>query len=110
MAQTFASYEHRNTVKVLIGITPQGTDCSVSVKLAWGGRTSDVFLTENCGFPDNIIPSDLFLADRGFTAHESVQFRQAKLDIPAFTKGKTNLILLMWNRHERMLLSAYITK
>jgi hypothetical protein len=80
------------------------------VKLAWGGRTSDVFLTENCGFPDNIIPSDLFLADRGFTAHESVQFRQAKLNIPAFTKGKTNLILLMWNRHERMLLSAYMTK
>jgi hypothetical protein len=34
---------------------------------------------------------DLVLADRGFTDHESVQFRQAKLNIPAFTKGKDQL-------------------
>ena len=53
-AQTFSSYKHHNTVKVLIGITPQGTICFVSE--AWGGRTSDKFLTENCGFLDNLIP------------------------------------------------------
>jgi hypothetical protein len=74
---------------VLIGITPQGTICFVSE--AWGGRTSDKFLTENCGFLDNLIPGDLVLADRGFTVHESVRFRQAKLNIPAFTKGKDQL-------------------
>jgi hypothetical protein len=88
-AQTFSSYKHHNTVKVLIGITPQGTICFVSE--AWGGRTSDKFLTENCGFLDNLIPGDLVLADRGFTVHESVRFRQAKLNIPAFTKGKDQL-------------------
>ena len=88
-AQTFSSYKHHNTVKVLIGITPQGTICFVSE--AWGGRTSDKFLTENCGFLDNLIPGDLVLADRGFTVHGSVQFRQAKLNIPAFTKGKDQL-------------------
>jgi hypothetical protein len=33
----------------------------------------------------------LVLADRGFAVHESVQFRQAKLNIPAFTKGKAQL-------------------
>jgi hypothetical protein len=82
-AQTFSSYKHHNTVKVLIGITPQGTICFVCE--AWGGRTSDKFLTENCGFLDNL------MADRGFTVHESVQFRQAKLNIPAFTKGKDQL-------------------
>ena len=75
--------------KVLIGITPRGTICFVSE--AWGGRTSDKFLTENCGFPDNLIPGDLVLADMGFTVHESVQFRQAKLNITAFTKGKDQL-------------------
>ena len=37
------------------------------------------------------IPGDLVLADRGFTVHESVQFHQAKLNIPAFTKGKDQL-------------------
>ena len=34
---------------------------------------------------------DLVLADRGFTVHESFQFQQAKLNIPAFTKGKDQL-------------------
>ena len=88
-AQTFSSYKHHNTVKVLIGITPQSTICFVSE--AWGGRTSDTFLIENCGFLDNLIPGDLVLADRGFTVQESVQFQQAKLNIPAFTKGKHQL-------------------
>lgn len=34
-AQTFSYYKHHNTVKVLIGITPQGTVSFVSQ--AWGG-------------------------------------------------------------------------
>ena len=88
-AQTFSSYKHHNTVKVLIGITPQGTICFVSE--TWGGRTSDKFLTENCGILNNLLPGDLVLADRGFTVHESVSFRQANLNIPAFTKGKDQL-------------------
>ena len=87
--QTFSSYKHHNTVKVLIGITPQGTNCFVSE--AWGGRTADKFLTENCGILDNHLPGDLVLADRGFTVHESVWFVQANLNIPAFTKGKNQL-------------------
>ena len=74
---------------MLIGITPQGTICFVSE--AWGGRNSDKFLTENCGLLDNLIPGDLFLVDKGFTVHEIVQFHQAKLNIPAFTKGKDQL-------------------
>ena len=74
---------------MLIGITPQGSICFVSE--AWGGRNSDKFLTENCCLLDNLIPGDLVLADRGFTVHESVQFHQAKLNIPAFTKGKDQL-------------------
>ena len=88
-AQTFSNYKHHNTVKVLIGITPQGTASSVSE--AWGGRTSDRFLTENCGFLKNLVPGDLVLADRGFTVNEEVWLRQAELNIPAFTKGKNQL-------------------
>ena len=88
-AQTFSSYKHHNTIKVLIGITPQGTISFVSE--AWGGRTSDKFLTENCGFLDALLPGDMVMADRGFTIHESLMFKQAKLVIPAFTKGKDQL-------------------
>ena len=87
--QTFSSYKHHNTIKILIGITPQGTVSYVSE--AWGGRTSDKFLTENCGFLDKVLPGDMVMADRGFTITESVGLKQAKLVIPAFTKGKSQL-------------------
>ena len=88
-AQTFSSYKHHNTIKILIGITPQGSISFVSE--AWGGRTSDKFLTENCGFLDKLLPGDMVMADRGFTISESVGLKQAKLVIPAFTKGKSQL-------------------
>lgn len=76
-AQTFSSYNHHNTVKVLIDHKEQ---LALSVKLG-----------ENCGILDNLLPGDLVLADRGFTVHESVWFRQANLNIPAFRKGKDQL-------------------
>ena len=88
-AQTFSSYKHHNTVKVLISITPQGTISFVSK--AWGGRTSDKFLTENCVIMEKLLPGDLVMADRGFTIHESLVFKQAELAIPAFTRGKDQL-------------------
>ena len=46
-AQTYSNYKSHNTIKVLIGISPQGTVTFVSQ--AWGGRTSDKSSTENCG-------------------------------------------------------------
>ena len=88
-AQTFSNYKHHNTIKILIGITPQGSICCVSD--SWGGRTCDKFLTENCGFLDKLVPGDVVMADRGFTVAESVGMRQARLVIPAFTKGKSQL-------------------
>lgn len=85
-AQTFSSYKYHSTVKVLIGITPQG--CISFVSEAWGGRTSDKHLTENCGLLDKLLPGDLVIADRGFTIHDGVALKHAQLAIPAFTKGK----------------------
>ena len=94
-AQTYSSYKSHNTVKILIGITPQGSISFVSQ--AWGGRTSDKYLTEKCKILGKLLPGDLVLADRGFTIHESVIFQRAELAIPAFTKGKDQLYsIIKW--------------
>uniref|UniRef100_A0A8C5CM84 THAP-type domain-containing protein n=1 Tax=Gadus morhua TaxID=8049 RepID=A0A8C5CM84_GADMO len=88
-AETWSSYKHHNTVKFLIGITPQGTVSYISN--AWGGRVSDKYLTENCGFLDNIVPGDLVLADRGFNIQATLGCIMAHVKIPAFTRGKSQL-------------------
>lgn len=72
-----------------IGITPQG--CVSFISKAWGGRTSDKYITEHCGFLDNIRPGDVILADRGFDIADSVGVMQATVLVPAFMAGKRQL-------------------
>ncbi|PFX16143.1 hypothetical protein AWC38_SpisGene19597 [Stylophora pistillata] len=88
-AQTYSNYKNHNTVKILVGITPQGSISFASN--AWGGRTSDKFLTDNCGILKKLLPGDLVMADRGFTIQESLIFHGAELATPAFTRGKDQL-------------------
>ena len=85
-AQTYSSYKHHNTVKYLIGITPQGTVSFIWD--GWGGRVSDKHPTENCGLLNYLIPGDTVLADRVFDIQDSVGICYARMAIPAFTKGK----------------------
>ena len=91
-AATWSNYKHHNTVKVLLGITPQGVISFVSD--SWGGRVSDKHLTENSEILRKLLPGDILLADRGFDIGESVGMMQASLHIPAFTKGKKQLSAL----------------
>ena len=63
-ASTWSSYKHHNTIKPLIGITPQGVISFLSD--AWGGRVSDKYLTEHSGILDKLLPGNVVLADRGF--------------------------------------------
>jgi hypothetical protein len=86
---TWSNYKHHNTVKFLIGISPQGIVSFISK--AWGGRVSDKFLTEHSGFLANLLPGDVVLADRGFDINESVALYCAEVKTPAFTKGKKQL-------------------
>lgn len=88
-AQTWSNYKHHNTIKFLIGITPQGAISFISK--GYGGRASDKFITENCGILNKLLPGDLVLADRGFDISEDVALAYAEIKIPAFTKGKLQL-------------------
>ena len=88
-AQTWSNYKHHNTIKFLIGIAPQGAVTYISK--GWGGRVSDVYLTEHCDLLDKLLPGDLILADRGFNIHESAGLYCAEVKLPPFTRGKKQL-------------------
>ena len=88
-AQSYSHHKSHNTIKFLIAITPQGVISFISQ--AWGGRTSDKHITENCGFLEKLLPGDQVLADRGFTVQDSVGLYCAELVIPPFTRGKSQL-------------------
>ena len=91
-ASTWSNYKHKNTAKVLLGITPQGVISFVSE--SWGGCASDKYITEHCGILSKLLPGDVVLADRGFDIAEAVGMMQAQLHFPAFTKGKQQLSAL----------------
>ena len=78
-----------NTAKFLIGISPQGAITFISK--GWGGRVSDVHLTENCGILENLLPGDLILTERGFNINDSAGMYLAKVKLPPFTRGKKQL-------------------
>ena len=66
MAQTWSNYKHHNTVKFLIGISPQGSISFISK--GWGDRVSDRYLIEHCGILDHLLPSDV-ISDRYLIEH-----------------------------------------
>ncbi|XP_048749237.2 uncharacterized protein LOC125661304 [Ostrea edulis] len=88
-AETWSNYKHHNTVKYLIGITPQGAVSFLSS--GYGGRVPDKYITENCGLLAKLLPGDVVLADRGFNISENVGLCCAEVKIPAFTRGKEQL-------------------
>ena len=88
-AKTYSNYKNHNTVKFLIGVTPNGSISFLSK--CWGGRVSDKIITQCSGFLQLLEQGDIILADRGFTISDDIALFGAKLKIPAFTRGKTQL-------------------
>ena len=52
---------------------------------------SDQFITENSNFLKYIQYGDVIMADRGFNIAETLGTFGAKLEIPSFTKGQSQL-------------------
>ena len=59
--------------------------------LTGGGFANDIQITEKSGYLDKLLHGDTILADRGFPILEIVGTRGAKVLIPDFAKGKSQL-------------------
>ena len=85
-ASTWSDYKHHNTAKILVSITPNGALNFISE--AWGGRTSDVYLTRGSDLYNILEPYDAVMADRGFTIAEDLLPHRADLFIPPGKRGQ----------------------
>ena len=86
-SETWSNYKHKNTIKFLIAVTPNGRVCYVSEP--WGGRVSDKELTKNChDLLAALAPGDNVMADRGFEI-KGILPEGVSLNIPPF-KGSRN--------------------
>ncbi|XP_070560942.1 uncharacterized protein [Ptychodera flava] len=89
--QTYSNYKHHNTAKFLVGISPTGGISTLSQ--VWGGRASDRHIVEQSEteFMDKLEYGDQVMADRGFDIGDLLALRGCTLNIPPFTRGKTQL-------------------
>ena len=73
-----------NTVKFLIGITPNGAISYLSK--CWECRVTDKYITMNSGFFNLLKQEDVVFADRGFDISDDIAIQGATLVIPCFTE------------------------
>lgn len=78
---TYSSYKHRNTLKGLVGVAPNGVVTFAS-KL-YPGSTSDKKITEHCGITEKLSAGDLVLADKGFLISDVLP-EGVSLNVPPF--------------------------
>lgn len=88
-SQLYSNYKHHHTIKVLIGIIPQGAISFISK--SYGGKCSDKFVTIDSKILDHLEVGDLVMADRGFLVEDQILLRHCNLVMPAFTKGQSQL-------------------
>lgn len=79
--QTYSSYKHRNTWKLLVGVAPNGVITFVSK--AYPGSTSDKKIVEHSGILNQMHHGDLILADKGFLIQDLLP-AGVSLNIPPF--------------------------
>lgn len=87
--QTWSNYKHRNTHKILVGITPDGT--VVFISSLFGGSASDKFIVKHSGLLQLIEVGDHIMADRGFDIQAQLSKLGAHLNMPTFRSGSYQL-------------------
>ncbi|XP_044594885.1 uncharacterized protein LOC123272252 [Cotesia glomerata] len=82
----YSDYKHHQTVKFLVGCAPNGLITFVSK--CYGGRSSDCYITNDCGIVDLIESGDVVLADKGFPQIKTeVEKKNAVFIMPPFAHG-----------------------
>jgi len=84
-SSTFSSYKNKNTVKVLIGITPSGAVSFVSK--CFEGSISDKRLVEVSGLLDKLEAGDEIMADKGFLIQDLLAPLGVRLNVPPLLKS-----------------------
>jgi hypothetical protein len=82
---TWSNYKHRNTAKLLIGITPNGIISFVPP--LWTGMISDKEIVKATGLINNLQEGDAVMADKGFLIRDLLTFKKIELISPAFCRG-----------------------
>ena len=80
---TYSSYKSNQTLKVLVGIAPNGVITFIS--FTYGGRTTDAHITNDSGFLKLIQPGDEVMADKG-TIHFITMTEFLKLQNTVFSR------------------------
>ena len=88
-ACTFSAYKNRNTVKVLVGITPSGAVSFVSE--VYEGSISDRRLVEVSGLLEKLQPGDEVMADKGFTIQDLLTPIGVRLNVPPFLNSQAQM-------------------
>jgi hypothetical protein len=90
-SSTWSNYKHHNTMKLLVGCTPNGAISFVSE--LYMGSISDVQLTSVSGLLDKLKGKSNIsvMADRGFTVRDQLKAIGVDLNIPPFMEGRGKL-------------------
>lgn len=84
--ETYSNYKSRDTVKFMVGLSPNLTVNFVSK--AYGGRASDKHITLSSDLFMNALPPNSFvMADKGFNVSKELSDKGVRLIIPDF-KGR----------------------
>ncbi len=89
---SWSSYKNKNTLKVLVGISPKGVVTFVSE--AYGGAASDRQIVERSSLLTNkkmLERGDSIMADKGFVVQDLFCHRGILINTPTFLKGINQL-------------------
>lgn len=90
---TWSSYKYKNTLKTMVGITPNGTVSFVSS--SYVGSTSDRQIIERSSLIDpnlNLFSKgDSIMADIGIMVQDLFANQNVQVNTPTFLKGKSQL-------------------